>query len=222
MQPHTHISIGIPEYCLLVDYHLIGMHRDLLETLTVRENKHNYIRYIFHKPPLLGTCRLFTPETMLHSFQACLFFSADMWHSDLWFEAPNRTAGASKDVHLPSSCHPALLHNVTLAVVRPPTRYFITLLTLLSFQWHTYFYLHDAIASFFCPGMALKQEFGNEIGAQLILTSFWRWKCYLNTLDDAHCIDYSIRWVIVMLFLHGEWSACRAAVKHQLSENIMW
>lgn len=156
------------------------MHRDIL---IVRNKTTNYnYWYIFHKPPCwahadyspLKQCCTLSKLVSFSFLQTCDTVICDSKH-------PTEQQERAKTFTSPSSCHPTLLHNVTLTAVRPPTRYFITLLTLLTFQWHTYFYLHDAIASFFCQGMALKQELGNEIGAQLILTSLWRWKYYLNT-----------------------------------------
>lgn len=124
------------------------MHRDIL---IVRNKTTNYnYWYIFHKPlcwahadysPLKQCCTL--SKLVSFSFlQTCDTVICDLKH-------PTEQQERAKTFTSPSSCHPTLLHNVTLTVVRPPTRYFITLLTLLSFQWHTYFYLHDAIASFF-------------------------------------------------------------------------
>lgn len=67
-----------------------------------------------------------------------------------------------------------------------------------------------------------------KIRAELTLTSLLPevevGKCDLSALYDAHRVGSGIRWIIVMLFIHGVWSASRAAVTHQRTSwnSILW
>lgn len=125
------------------------MHRDIL---IVRNKTTNYnYWYIFHKPPCWAHAD-YSPlkQCCTLSKLVSFFFSADMWHSDLWFEAPDRTAGASKDVHFPlllpsyapAQCHAhsgspsnQIFHYPSYFIIFPMTHLFL-------FTWcHCFFFL---------------------------------------------------------------------------------
>ena len=149
---------------------------------------------------------LFPPsETSLLSLQAWLLLSADMWHSDLWLEAPNRTAGARKDFHFPlllpsSSCSPITTAHCHARGALPSNQishypsYFIIFSMTQSFppganmqSTHLFIFTWCCCWGFFGPKKtALKPELGSEIRAQLTLASLLLemevGKCNLNTL----------------------------------------
>lgn len=151
-----------------------------------------------HPPLQRQLSRLFTPETTLHSFQACLFFFLQTCGKVIcdWKHPTEQQEQAKTFASplLPAILHP--LHNVTLTVVCPPTRYFITPPTL-SFQRHVSNYFWMMSLLLFCPGMALKLQLGKEIIAMLFPHCEW---CVSGT-TATHQLSENMLWLCAAYFL---------------------
>lgn len=161
------------------------------------EKKHQvYIRYILHAPRCKGSCQDYSPLkrcctlSKLVSFfflQTCGKVICDWKHPTEQQEQAKTFASPL----LPAILHPR--HNVTLTVVCPPTRYFITPPTL-SIQWHVSNYFWMMSSLLFCPGMALKLQLGKEIIVMLFPHGEW---CVSRT-TAKHQLSENMLWVCLV------------------------
>lgn len=184
--PHTDPKISISETCLLMNYIIIWLQRKSIRHTSGISFMHPPAKAAVKTIHPWNYAALF-PSLSLFFLQTCGKVICDWKHPTEQQEQAKTFASPL----LPAILHP--LHNVTLTVLCPPTRYFITPPTL-SLQWHVSNYFWMMSLLLFCPGMALKLQLGKEIIVMLYPHGEWR----VSRTTVKHQLSENMLWVCLV------------------------